>query len=89
VIRYIRGSSHIVTTLRLVDQDELEGVLAHELGKLQQSAQRIPMDVSPAAAPLARVNPLSAFKRLSELFSTHPSTEERVARLHPMAAASG
>jgi Zn-dependent protease with chaperone function len=62
--------------------------LASALEKLQQSAQRIPMDVSPAVAPLAQVNPLSAFKGLSRLFSTHPSTEERVARLRAMATAS-
>jgi heat shock protein HtpX len=59
--------------------------LASALEKLQQSAQRIPMDVSPSVAPLAQVNPLAAFHGLSKLFSTHPSTEERVARLRAMA----
>jgi heat shock protein HtpX len=63
--------------------------LASALEKLQQSARRIPMDVSPAVAPLAQVDPLSAFKGLSKLFSTHPSTEERVARLRAMATANG
>jgi heat shock protein HtpX len=63
--------------------------LASALEKLQQSARRIPMDVSPAVAPLAQVNPLSAFKGLSKLFSTHPSTEERIARLRVIAAAKG
>jgi heat shock protein HtpX len=62
--------------------------LASALDKLQQSARRIPMDVSPSVAPLAQVNPLSAFKGLSRLFSTHPSTEERVARLQAIAASS-
>jgi heat shock protein HtpX len=62
--------------------------LASALDKLQQSARRIPMDVSPSVAPLAQVNPLSAFKGLSRLFSTHPSTEERVARLQALAASS-
>lgn len=62
--------------------------LASALDKLQQSARRIPMDVSPSVAPLAQVNPLSAFKGLSKLFSTHPSTEERVARLQAIAASS-
>jgi heat shock protein HtpX len=62
--------------------------LASALDKLQQSARRIPMDVSPSVAPLAQVNPLSAFKGLSRLFSTHPSTEERVARLQVIAASS-
>lgn len=62
--------------------------LASALDKLQQSARRIPMDVSPSVAPLAQINPLSAFKGLSRLFSTHPSTEERVARLQAIAASS-
>jgi len=59
--------------------------LASALEKLQKSAQLIPMDVAPSVAPLAQVNPLSAFGGLSKLFSTHPSTEERVARLRAMA----
>jgi heat shock protein HtpX len=62
--------------------------LASALDKLQNSARRIPMDVSPSVAPLAQVNPLSAFKGLSKLFSTHPSTEERVARLRAIAASA-
>ncbi|MCG6900879.1 MAG: zinc metalloprotease HtpX [Gammaproteobacteria bacterium] len=60
--------------------------LASALHKLQASANRIPMDVSPSVAPMAQINPLSAFKGLSKLFSTHPSTEERVARLQAIAA---
>ena len=59
--------------------------LASALQKLQQAAQRIPMRVSPTVAPLAQVNPLSALGGFTKLFSTHPSTEERVARLHAMA----
>jgi heat shock protein HtpX len=57
--------------------------LASALRRLEAGAQRIPMDVAPAAAPLAIVNPLSALKGrgLSAMFSTHPSTEERVRRL--------
>jgi heat shock protein HtpX len=60
--------------------------LASALHKLQASANRIPMDVSPSVAPIAQIDPLSAFKGLSKLFSTHPSTEERVARLQAIAA---
>lgn len=60
--------------------------LASALQKLQQSASRIPMRVSPSVAPLAQVNPLSAFRGMAKLFSTHPSTEERVARLREIAA---
>jgi heat shock protein HtpX len=63
--------------------------LAGALTKLDAAAHRIPMHVSPAAAPLAQVNPLSALdgRGLSKLFSTHPPTAERVARLQAIAAA--
>jgi heat shock protein HtpX len=60
--------------------------LAHALRRLDSLAQRIPMQVAPAAAPLAQVNPLAAHGGLAGLFSTHPPTEERVARLEAMAA---
>jgi heat shock protein HtpX len=62
--------------------------LASALNKLESAAHRIPMHVSPAVAPLAQVNPLafSGAGGLSKLFSTHPPTEERVARLQAMAA---
>lgn len=60
--------------------------LASALGKLQAAAQRIPMQVSPAMAPLAQVNPLAAFRGgIASLFSTHPPTEERVRALEQMA----
>jgi heat shock protein HtpX len=61
--------------------------LAHALRKLEAGAERIPMDVSPSAAPLAQVNPLSSLHGggFSRLFSTHPPTEERVARLEAIA----
>jgi heat shock protein HtpX len=56
--------------------------LARALQKLDAYSRRIPMDISPAAAPLAQVNPLAAHGGgLRSMFSTHPSTEERVARL--------
>ncbi len=62
--------------------------LASALQKLEAGAQRIPMQVSPAAAPLAQVNPLAAFggRGLASMFSTHPSTAERVKRLQALAA---
>jgi heat shock protein HtpX len=60
--------------------------LANALIKLDNYAKRIPMHVAPAAAPLAQVNPLQAFGGMSSLFSTHPRTEDRVARLRAMAA---
>ena len=60
--------------------------LASALGKLQAAATRIPMQVSPTMAPLAQVNPLSAYRGgIASLFSTHPSTEERIARLQAIA----
>ena len=60
--------------------------LAQALVKLDNYAHRIPMNVSPAVAPLAQVNPLAAYRGgFLKLFSTHPPTEERVARLEAMA----
>jgi len=61
--------------------------LAGALRKLDAYAHRIPMDVAPAAAPLAQVNPLAARGgAMLKLFSTHPPTEERVAALTRIAA---
>jgi heat shock protein HtpX len=61
--------------------------LANALRKLEAGAHRIPMEVSPAVAPLAQVNPLAAYGGgMSKLFSTHPPMAERVARLEAMAA---
>ena len=61
--------------------------LAGALRKLDAAAHQIPMQVAPAVAPLAQVNPLAAYSGgISKLFSTHPPTEERVAKLQAMAA---
>ncbi|HYL28586.1 MAG TPA: zinc metalloprotease HtpX [Gemmatimonadales bacterium] len=61
--------------------------LANALRRLDALAHRIPMDVAPAVAPLAQVNPLAASGGgMLKLFSTHPPIEERVARLEAMAA---
>ena len=60
--------------------------LANALRRLDAMAQRIPMQVAPAAAPLAQVNPLAAHGGgFSRLFSTHPPTEERIAALEALA----
>ena len=59
--------------------------LANALLKLDANAKRIPMDVAPAAAPLAVVNPLQAFGGgMASMFSTHPRTEDRVAALRAL-----
>jgi heat shock protein HtpX len=56
--------------------------LANALKRLDFLAHRIPMHVQPAVAPLAQVNPLAATGGgFLKLFSTHPPTAERVARL--------
>jgi heat shock protein HtpX len=62
--------------------------LANALLKLDAAAKRIPMHVPPAAEPLAQVNPLQAYgnRGMMKLFSTHPPTEERVARLQALAS---
>jgi len=59
--------------------------LASALQKIEAWSQRIPMTAgSPATAHLFIINPFSG-GGLVRLFSTHPSTEERVARLQAMA----
>jgi heat shock protein HtpX len=60
--------------------------LASALRKLETSAKQIPMPVNPSAAPMFIVNPLqgSWARGAARLFSTHPSTEERVRRLMAM-----
>jgi heat shock protein HtpX len=59
--------------------------LASALVRLDNLAHQIPMHVAPAAAPLAQVNPLAAHGGgIGKLFSTHPPTAERVARLEAM-----
>jgi heat shock protein HtpX len=62
--------------------------LASALVKLDGYAHRIPMQVNPAAAQLAIVNPLAGGRGMGfmKLFSTHPATEERVARLEALAS---
>lgn len=63
--------------------------LAGALQRLDGYAKRIPMNVNPAAAQLAIVNPLSGRRGggLMSLMSTHPPMEERIRRL--MALESG
>jgi heat shock protein HtpX len=58
--------------------------LADALEKLEMTSRRVPMEVNPATSHLYIVNPLHG--GLAGLFSTHPSTQERVARLRAMMA---
>jgi len=60
--------------------------LISALGKLETYSQRIPMqDVNPATAHLFIVQPFgNAGGAMTRLFSTHPSTEDRIARLEAM-----
>jgi heat shock protein HtpX len=65
--------------------------LASALRKLDDAARQIPnlaAEANPAAAHLFIVNPLSG-ARMDNLFSTHPSTENRIAALEAMARAGG
>ncbi|HJV63920.1 MAG TPA: zinc metalloprotease HtpX [Albitalea sp.] len=68
---------------------ELSGdpqALASALQKIQRYAQAVPLEAAqrhPETAQMMILNPLSA-GGLRNLFSTHPSTEERVARLLAM-----
>jgi heat shock protein HtpX len=61
--------------------------LASALARLDQLAHRIPnphAEANPATAHLFIVNPLSG-QRMDNLFSTHPSMENRIRRLEAMA----
>ncbi|MEL7070231.1 MAG: M48 family metalloprotease [Cyanobacteria bacterium J06581_3] len=54
--------------------------LASALKRLEASAQRMPMNANPAFEPLLIINALPQ-QMFRSLFSTHPSTDDRVARL--------
>lgn len=59
--------------------------LARALQKIEAAAKRTPMDVNPAEATAYIVNPLTGRKvNFANLFSTHPPTEERIARLREL-----
>ena len=66
--------------------------LARALERIEIMASRMPMNVSPAQAQAYIHNPLAEFQQqrrgtgvnLARLFSTHPSTEERIRRLRAM-----
>jgi heat shock protein HtpX len=53
------------------------------LQKLESWSKRIPMDASPSTAHMFIIKPFTG-QSLMKLFSTHPSTEDRIARLQEM-----
>jgi heat shock protein HtpX len=53
------------------------------LQKLETWSKRIPMDASPATAHMFIIKPFTG-ESFMRLFSTHPSTEDRIARLQAM-----
>jgi heat shock protein HtpX len=58
--------------------------LISALKKLEAYNKRIPMDVSPATSSLFIVAPLTARQMFSNLFSTHPPLEKRIAALQDL-----
>ena len=57
--------------------------LINGLQKLDTWSKRIPMDASPATAHMFIIKPFTG-ESIMRLFSTHPSTEDRIARLEAM-----
>ena len=57
--------------------------LASALGKLQVANRQLPMKANPSTAHMFIMNPLRA-GGIQRFFSTHPTTEERIARLKKM-----
>ncbi|HXB73351.1 MAG TPA: zinc metalloprotease HtpX [Candidatus Acidoferrales bacterium] len=53
------------------------------LQKLEKWSKQIPMDASPATAHMFIIKPFTG-QSFMKLFSTHPSTEDRIARLQAM-----
>jgi heat shock protein HtpX len=53
------------------------------LKKLEYYSKRIPMDASPSTAHMFIIKPFSG-QSMMRLFSTHPDTEQRIARLQAM-----
>ena len=58
--------------------------LASALEKLDAYSRQIPLPVNPAASHMFIVKPLTGFS-MQSLFSSHPPTEQRVARLRQIA----
>lgn len=58
--------------------------LANALKKLELGVRRNPMNANPATENMFIVSPLAGDK-MANLFSTHPSTQDRIERLYEMA----
>ncbi len=58
--------------------------LINGLQKLDTWSKRLPMDASPASAHLFIMRPCGMGGLIGRLFSTHPSTADRIARLQQM-----
>ena len=54
--------------------------LINALQKLERGSKRIPMNADPSTAHMFIIKPFTG-RSLMNLFSTHPSTEQRIARL--------
>lgn len=59
--------------------------LARALDKIERYAHAVPMAVNPGTAHMYIVNPMAVGAWLASLFSTHPPTVERIARLEELA----
>lgn len=65
------------------------GALASALARLQEGAERVPMEANPSTAHMFIVNPFAGgLSGIRSLFSTHPPTEERIRRLRELEAGS-
>lgn len=62
--------------------------LASALEKLEAYSRHVPLPVNPAVSHLFIVKPMTGFS-MQSLFSSHPSTEQRVARLRQIRARNG
>jgi len=76
--------------MRLLDRDELAGVLAHELGHVRNRDTLIMSVAATIAGAVSMLANIASWGlifggRMLRLFSTHPPTEARVARLEAMA----
>lgn len=61
--------------------------LASALQKIEYAAERLPMNVNPAASQMYIINPMGGdlLKSVAGLFRTHPHTSDRIARLQRLA----